>query len=63
MRRNGRDAPIPAVRQLTPRTAEVRPESRRSRMRAWRFILCPRCCTYRAAAVSLCASFRAVVAA
>src|SRR5262245_14523193 len=27
-------APIPALRQLTPGTAKVRPESRRSRMRA-----------------------------
>jgi hypothetical protein len=30
----GGGAPIPAVRQFTPRTAGVRPESRRSRMRS-----------------------------
>ena len=52
-----------ADRQLTPRTTGVRPESRRSRMRARRLILRPRCCIHRPAAVSLCASFRAVVAA
>jgi hypothetical protein len=56
-RTSDRSAPIPAVRQLTPRTAGVRPESRRSRMRARRLILCSRCCTDRLAAVSRCARF------
>jgi hypothetical protein len=55
VRHNGRDAPIPAIRRLTPRTAGGRPESRRSRMRARRLIPCPRCCTHRPAAVSRCA--------
>src|SRR6516162_846053 len=37
-RGSGRDAPIPAVHQLTSGTARVRPESRGSRMPARRFI-------------------------
>src|SRR5215813_13284293 len=43
--------------------AGVRPENRRSRMRARRLILCPRLLQPSFAAVSRCASFRAVVAA
>ena len=52
-----------ALRRFRPfassrrRTAGVRPESRRSRMRARRLILCLRCCTHRSAAGSRCARF------
>ena len=36
---SGRSAPISAVRHLTPRTAEVRPEGRRSRIRTRRLMI------------------------